>query len=358
VPAEVAACGRPGEEGFKLETQIRRVLSAWQSELPRLLVFDNCEDETLLTKWRPPTGASRVLVTSRRQRWDPSLSVDALPLGVLDRQESISLIRKLAPTIDEAAAAAIAQELGDLPLALHLAGSFLNRYGDGVAPRTYLQQLQDQTLLEHDSLKGRGLRVSPTEHELQVAKTFALSYDRLNPEDETESIALALLARAACFAPGAPIPKALLFKTLDNENRPIDPLDLQDGLSRLLDVGLLESEKEGALVLHRLLAVYVKNVSVKDTNAPSDVETALLDEANRINNSGLPAGLIVWQPHLRFVTDQAIKKKTKQALLFAIRLGFICVQSAIMTARGPIMTRPLRSQGRSWARNIRLRHKV
>jgi len=44
VSAEVAACSRPGDGDFELETRVRMVLSAWQSKLPRLIVFDNCED--------------------------------------------------------------------------------------------------------------------------------------------------------------------------------------------------------------------------------------------------------------------------------------------------------------------------
>ena len=59
---------RPDFGDLSFEDQVREVMSAWQSALPRLLVFDNCEDEALLAQWRPPTGGCRVLVTSRRER--------------------------------------------------------------------------------------------------------------------------------------------------------------------------------------------------------------------------------------------------------------------------------------------------
>ena len=61
------------------------VMGAWQSELPRLLIFDNCEEESLLDSWRPPSGGCRVLVTSRRSEWSPTLGVTALPLDLLPR---------------------------------------------------------------------------------------------------------------------------------------------------------------------------------------------------------------------------------------------------------------------------------
>jgi tetratricopeptide (TPR) repeat protein len=46
-----------------------------------------------------------------------------------------------------------------------------------------------------------------------------------------------------------------------------------------------------------------------DDKARSSVETALLTEASHINNSGLPAGLIAWQPHLRLVADRAMERE-------------------------------------------------
>src|SRR6185503_11705123 len=60
VPAEVAACGgagalelRPDFGSLPLDDQVALVRQAWQQSLPRLLVFDNCEDEALLQEWRP-----------------------------------------------------------------------------------------------------------------------------------------------------------------------------------------------------------------------------------------------------------------------------------------------------------------
>ncbi|NJN98753.1 MAG: ATP-binding protein, partial [Anaerolineales bacterium] len=69
VASEVAACGGAGglslyteASGLKLEEQVAMVQQVWQSPLPRLLVFDNCEEEELLAKWRPKTGGCKVVV--------------------------------------------------------------------------------------------------------------------------------------------------------------------------------------------------------------------------------------------------------------------------------------------------------
>ena len=117
------------------------------------------------------------------------------------------------PELDKNQATAISSELGYLPLALHLAGSFLARYNKSVTPQEYLTQLKELSL-EHSSLQGRGESYSPTAHEAHIERTFALSYEKLDISNEIDRIALLILERAACFAPGEPVPKGLLFKTL------------------------------------------------------------------------------------------------------------------------------------------------
>jgi hypothetical protein len=192
IPAEIAACGgvgalelRPDFGERPLEEQVRLVLAAWQEPLPRLLVFDNCEDPASLAQWRPPSGGCRVLITTRRADWEPVLGVRALPLDVLSRAESLALLRNHYPDADDAILDAIAAELGDLPLALHLAGSYLARYRRTITPAQYLEQLRDPALLQHPSLAGLGL--SPTGHVQNVYRTIALSYDQLDRDDSTDA---------------------------------------------------------------------------------------------------------------------------------------------------------------------------
>lgn len=71
--------------------------------------------------------------------------------------------------------------LGDLPLALHLAGSFLAKYRHALTPAQYLERLQIPTILDDRSLQVAGL--SPTQHVQHVARTFEQSYARLEPAD-------------------------------------------------------------------------------------------------------------------------------------------------------------------------------
>lgn len=329
ISTEITLCGgaggldlRPDFGNLPLEDQVRLVASAWQSELPRLLVFDNCEEDDLLAQWRPPTGGCRVLVTSRRGEWDTSLGVQALRLGVLSREKSVALLRKFRPNLEEDKARAIAEELGDLPLALHLAGSFLKAYQHDITPADYLAELQAGALLEHESLQGLDLIVSLTNHDLHVGRTFSLSYDRLQPNAPINALAMALLARAAHFAPGEPIPRDLLL-TVDLPTQGAERRQASRALRRLVELGLLDTEADGALVLHRLLAAFARQATAAtEPEAQVAVEKALLAEANRLNNAGYPEPLLAWQPHLRAMTDVAQTREDEQGAGLCTALGY------------------------------------
>ena len=179
-----------------LAGRVGRVQRAWQEAVPRLLVFDNCEDEKLLSAWMPVTGGCRVLLTSRRAHWPHELQVAEWPLQVLNRSESVTYLRQLAPRLGEDKALEIATELGYLPLALQLAGGFLQRYQQEDAQH-YLLQLQEMGPIAHPSLQGRGISYSPTGHELNIARTFAINLEKLDPANELDVVSRQLLARAA-----------------------------------------------------------------------------------------------------------------------------------------------------------------
>jgi hypothetical protein len=330
IPVEIAQCGgagcldlHPDFAALPLDDQVRLVQAAWQSPLPRLLVFDNCEDEALLARWKPPSGGCRILVTSRRPTWDPTLNVRPLPLGVLSRAESLALLCHYLPDlpVDATDLSAIADELGDLPLALHLAGSFLARYHRSMTPAEYLEALRRPDLLTHHSLQGRGLTYSPTHHELHVARTFALSLERLDSTVAADALARQLLARAAHFAPGVPIPPDLLLKTLELPDTDSDLLQSEDALHRLTDLGLLEPEANDALRLHRLLATFIR-ATVHDSTAQPAVESTILEAARHLNSTGYPARLLDWQPHLRTVTDAARARLDERAAGLCNELGY------------------------------------
>lgn len=334
IDAQIAECGgagglqvQPDFHTLPLKDQAAVVYRAWQQSIPRLLVFDNCDSddaEALVQQYRPTTGGCRILITSRRATWNDTPDAQPLPLGVLQRHASIALLRQFRSGLTDAEADTLAAELGDLPLALHLAGSYLHRYRQAVTPEQYLAQLRQPQLLEHRSLQGWKLQkaTSPTQHEQHIARTFALSYERLDMADATDALALRLLARAACFAPGVPIQYALLIATLAlDAHDPDAAIEARDALVRLLDLGLVEPDDARDVRLHRLLSVFVQSV-VQDATAQEDVEQVMIAKAFELNTIGISTPLLALQPHLRHVTDAALPREDAQVAALCGNLGY------------------------------------
>src|SRR5262249_38985306 len=151
--------------------------------------------------------------------------------------------------------------------------------------------------------------VSPTGHMHDVARTFALSFDRLNAANPTDALALTLLARTARFAPGEPVPRDLLKATI-GETQPARQVG--KAIRRLVELGLVDEEADGALRMHRLVAKFVQERS-RDAEAQAVVERVVLETANRLNDAGIPAPLLALQAHLRTVADAALHQEDEHA---------------------------------------------
>ncbi|MEM7114568.1 MAG: tetratricopeptide repeat protein [Chloroflexota bacterium] len=334
VVEEVAAVG--GERGMQLYSeadkltladQVGRVQQAWQEATPRLLIFDNCEDEQLLEEWLPVTGGCRVLLTSRRSEWARERNVAVRPLATLTRPDSLTLIQQLAPHTANAPDALdqIAANLGDLPLALHLAGSFLQRY-QRITPAAYLQQLDRIGLLQHPSLQGRGVTHSPTRHELNVARTFAINFEQLDVSNEVDAMALRLLACAISLAHGEPIPQTILLNaSLSDPDDLMAELLAVDGLARLVELGILTLTENKTTQIHRLLATYAKEVLLAPeplNDASIAVENSLirlLAEQNK-GTYGL-ATLPIPSAHLSHIIEQAQHRSDRRAIQLLLLWG-------------------------------------
>ena len=315
IVAEVAACGgaggmdlRPDFAALPQEDQLSFVLAAWQSPLPRLLIFDNCESEETLTQWRPASGGCRVLVTSRRSVWDLTLGVHVLEIGVLPPGDGLSLLERYRSAVtpeDASALADIAAELGNLPLALHLAGSYLRRYLTATSPTAYLDQLRTSPVTEHRSLTAAG--ISPTRHIQSIAATFAISVDQLAADDADDDLARRCLIHASYLAPGEAIPRELLLATLELSTSPEDGIELEDGLQRLAALGLTQLGNDGAPRLHRLVAAFVQD-RLGGLESLQQVENAVW---NLLSPRAFADTLLTrarYEPHLRVLTDRALPR--------------------------------------------------
>ncbi len=317
ITAEIADCGRAmrafhDAEQLDLDTQVQRTQALWANDLPRLLIFDNCEDEALLRQRRPTTGGCRVLVTSRKQTaWSPDLRITLMPLEVLARAASVQLLQQLAPRLTVEEADQIAQELGDLPLALHLAGSYLAFYDD-ITAEQYLVKLRAINPLTHWSLQGDGVESMPTDREPHVERAFALSFERLKPGLLIDARARVLLARAACFAPGELFAHDWLAATLEVEGDEEERARAGTGaIKRLLSLGLLEPVGK-EVRLHRLVAAYTR-LAMQDEGALPAVEQVVGLLAVQANMTYLPLVMQPVLPHLRYLVQQGLVARRADA---------------------------------------------
>ncbi|MCK9900202.1 FxSxx-COOH system tetratricopeptide repeat protein [Frankia sp. Cpl3] len=173
------------------------VLAALARRSGWLVVFDNAEHPTALAPWLP-TGPGHVLITSRNPAWEhlaATIDVDLLP-----RAESIALLTRQLPGLDPATAGALADELGDLPLALAQAGAYLAR--TRTDPRDYLTQFRAR----------RGAYLATGDPPLYAGRLdtcWSISLQRLH----TDAPAAVWLLQACALLASDPIPLAL-FPTL------------------------------------------------------------------------------------------------------------------------------------------------
>ncbi len=223
------------------------VLAALRRREGWLLVFDNAEDPTALRAWLP-AGPGHVLITSRNPAWDAlAATVEA---DVLPRAESIALLTRRLPELDPAAADALAEELGDLPLALAQAAAYLTR------TRLPAVDYLDRFRRRRQTFLGKG---DDPLYAGRVDTCWSISIERLRTESPA---AVQLLELCALLAP-EPIPTGL-FGRHDLLDPPLsgvaagcDPsVDLDDMIAVLLDYSLAR-RTGNSIVVHRLVQTVV-----------------------------------------------------------------------------------------------------
>jgi tetratricopeptide (TPR) repeat protein len=163
------------------------MLAAYQSVLhdkKALLFFDNARSAAQITPLRPPATCA-MLVTSRWNFSMPGLTPHKL--GVLTEQEAGDFLLALCPRVG-AHAAELVNACGCLPLALRIAGSFL-QVNPHWKVEAYLAQLTD-TRLRLAALQSSRDQAELSEPDLQAA--FALSCRQLQEEEQKRWRALGI----------------------------------------------------------------------------------------------------------------------------------------------------------------------
>jgi hypothetical protein len=332
IPLSIAAAGKGYRwrryDQLNLEAQVEAVCAAWQAETPTLLIFDNCEDTALAQTYAPKNSGARVLVTSRDQTWGQKVrGMRQIAIKTLPRPDSIELLQRLRPDLDPAIANAIAGEVGDLPLALHIAGSFLAHYATATQgnPATYLEQLQASNPIAQLGKQGERLDkrkvAQPTRHSQDVERTFRISMERLATEENSDLSHILLLLMAQ-FALGVPLPVAWLMSALPEGT---DELDASDALDRLVAVGLAEAPQAGFLRMHRLVAQVVIGATEAErvTVTISQSEDILLEVKPEYGHPDFVVQMEEWLPHARHIATRALLRRDERAGLLSNWVGYL-----------------------------------
>ena len=156
-----------------LDERAAQVVGALGSRRDWLVVFDNAQRPRDLIGMLPG-GSGHVLITSRIRTWGGvATQVD---LGEFSRAESVKFVCDRTGSHDPEAAGELAQELGDLPLALAQAAAYIDTRSMTI--RTYLELYRDPVLARR--LRDAGL--DSAEYPASVARTWLLSFTQLSAE--------------------------------------------------------------------------------------------------------------------------------------------------------------------------------
>ena len=218
-----------------------RLLGALRQRNRWLLMYDNAEDPASVVSLLP-SGDGHVLVTSRNPDWGEY--AEAVDLDVFDRAESVGLLRGRAPRLSLSEADALAEVVGDLPLAIAQLAAQLAETDQPVPD--YLAMLRSRTAEVFDQ---RVLSSYPA----SLTATVQLALDRLASDDQA---ALDLLTLVAHLAP-EPVPLNAITAHGDVLPEPLgsavgDPLAF-GRLTRLLRRRALARIDTDGVQVHRLV---------------------------------------------------------------------------------------------------------
>jgi tetratricopeptide (TPR) repeat protein len=243
-----------------------------------LLVFDNADQPADLQPYRPSGGGGHVLITSRHPGWG---GIGArVEVDVFARGESVQLLGRRIANLGDELADALAEDLGDLPLALEQAAGYIET--KGTPPERYLQLLRAR----REQLLGEG---SVADHVLLDA-TWALSLEQLDPS------AVRLLQAASFLAP-EPVPVSLFGVE--------DELALEDALGHLSEYALVRRSGD-ALIVHRLVqASVLRSLAPVDRDEMRRAALLMLYAAVPSEVRDEPAAWPPWErllPHVLAIT--------------------------------------------------------
>jgi hypothetical protein len=284
--------------GLSARDSVPAAVNAVREELRRrpgwLLVFDNAQRPQDLVDYQPG-GAGHVLVTSRYPGWGGLGG--RLEVDVLSRPETVALLHRRLPELDDELAHQLAAELGDLPLAAAQAAGYLE--STGLPAADYLRRFRAR----RNRLLARGEVLG---YQGRLDSAWALSLERLRSEAPA---AVQLLQLAAFLAP-EPIPLRLFAEHAELLAEPLrtiatDADELDDLVGLIVGLSLIRRQGD-RIQVHRLVQAMIRHqLSPSEHQIKQERVLALLaaahpgdpnDPANRGSYSELAPHVLATAP--------------------------------------------------------------
>ena len=238
------------EKDSKDQTEIVKAVKRWLEHNPSwLLIFDNAQDPGEIRNYLPLGGAGHVIITSRNPLWGGVAKL--MPAHVFDRAESIAFLCKRTGQEDRKASDALADELGDLPLALEQAGTHIET--TRITLRDYQELFQSRRMeLWMDESP-------PPDYADSVATAWSLAMEQVIQESQD---AVDLLNLCAFLAPDE-IPLEMLGEGVEQLPEPLaatasDRLRMNRAIKVLRRYSLIAASGE-FLSVHRLIQAVVRD---------------------------------------------------------------------------------------------------
>jgi tetratricopeptide (TPR) repeat protein len=237
-----------------------------------LLIFDNAHDPEAIRDYIPQGGAGHVIITSKNPDWGSVARL--LAVKEFDRADSIEFLCKRTGQDDEEAADALADELGDLPLALEQAGAYIEATGITLTDYQELFRSRRRELWGDES--------PPPDYPDSVATTWSLAMDDVREESKE---AADLLNLCAFLAPDE-IPLEMLGEGAEHIPEPLastasDRLAMNRAIRVLKRYSLIDVSGE-SLSVHRLVQAVVRD------RLGEDEEKRWAETAVRLLNAAFP----------------------------------------------------------------------
>ena len=250
---------------------IIKAVKHWLEQHPKwLLVFDNAKDRAEVRKYIPRGETGHVLVTSRNVNWRGTAT--PLDVKVLERKESVDFLLKRTGYTDREAADALADALGDLPLALEQAGAYMDATRRSLSD--YLKMFTDR---KNELWERAG---PPTDYRNTVATTWNIAFDEVM---QLSSSGADLLNLCAFLAPDD-IPVELLNSGVQYLPESLaavagDPLAFDDAVDPLRRYSLVEITAE-SISVHRLVQAVTRDGLDEDEKKKwAEIAVRIVDEA-------------------------------------------------------------------------------